>query len=169
MSDNLPPFQHHLKNFLDCLPGSEKQEITEAIQLYARAALAQAQSLPDCLVVDRGFRWDGYRQSHFPQLVVEFDPVPFDAPSNSKGWADRDRLAEMLAASPAQPVQPSEHKTLSEAGLTFQQADAAAKVLAERMDYPWSHMPQQGRDKMRDIAQAVIEAAHGIAAPQPKD
>jgi hypothetical protein len=64
----------------------------------------------------------------------------------------------------AAPVKQSEQvrKPLSDAGLTFPQIDAAAKVLADRMDYPWSPMPQQGRDKMREIAQAVIEAAHHI-------
>ena len=70
---------------------------------------------------------------------------------------------------PEQAAQ-TERKPLMEAGLTFQQADAAAKELADRMDYPWSHMTQKGRDNMREIAQAVIEAAHGITAPpKPKD
>lgn len=40
--------------------------------------------------------------------------------------------------------------------------DAAARILAERMDYPWSHMPEKGRESMREIAAAVI-----AAAPQP--
>ena len=64
---------------------------------------------------------------------------------------------------PEQAAQ-TERKPIMEAGLTFQQADAAAKELADRMDYPWSHMTQKGRDNMREIAQAVIEAAHGITA-----
>ena len=59
---------------------------------------------------------------------------------------------------------------MGERAPAFSQIDAAAKVLAERMDYPWSQMPEQGRDKMREIAQAVIEAANGIpASPKPKD
>ncbi len=37
--------------------------------------------------------------------------------------------------------------------------DAASKVLAEAMDYPWEHMPVQGRDNMRKIAATVIDAA----------
>lgn len=37
--------------------------------------------------------------------------------------------------------------------------DAAAKKLAACMDYPWEHMPEQGRDSMRAHAKAVIEAA----------
>ena len=37
--------------------------------------------------------------------------------------------------------------------------EAAAQKLAECMDYPWAHMPEQGRTHMRKYAQAVIDAA----------
>lgn len=37
--------------------------------------------------------------------------------------------------------------------------DAAAKSLAEAMDYPWEHMPEQGRAQMKANACKVIEAA----------
>lgn len=37
--------------------------------------------------------------------------------------------------------------------------DAAAKKLAACMDYPWEHMPEQGRASMREHATAVIGAA----------
>lgn len=37
--------------------------------------------------------------------------------------------------------------------------DAAAKKLAACMDYPWEHMPEQGRASMREHAKAVIDAA----------
>jgi len=37
--------------------------------------------------------------------------------------------------------------------------EAAAKALAECMDYPWSHMPEKGRATMREHAQTVIRAA----------
>ena len=46
----------------------------------------------------------------------------------------------------------------------IQGIDAAAKKLAECMDYPWEHMPEAGRTKMREHAQAVIQAA----APVPQ-
>ena len=36
---------------------------------------------------------------------------------------------------------------------------AAAKKLAACMDYPWEHMPEQGRASMREHAKAVIDAA----------
>lgn len=37
--------------------------------------------------------------------------------------------------------------------------EAAAQKMAECMDYPWAHMPEQGRTHMRKYAQAVIDAA----------
>lgn len=37
--------------------------------------------------------------------------------------------------------------------------DAAAKALAESMDYPWEFMPEQGRARMKANARMVIEAA----------
>jgi len=37
--------------------------------------------------------------------------------------------------------------------------DAAAKKLAECMDYPWGHMPEKGRASMRDHAKSIICAA----------
>lgn len=37
--------------------------------------------------------------------------------------------------------------------------ESAAKVLANCMDYPWEHMPENGRVLMRKHAQAVIDAA----------
>ncbi len=37
--------------------------------------------------------------------------------------------------------------------------EAAAKAMAECMDYPWAHMPEQGRGTMREHAQTVIRAA----------
>ncbi len=42
--------------------------------------------------------------------------------------------------------------------------EAAAKALAECMDYPWAHMPEQGRAHMREHAQSVIRA--GLPAAQ---
>lgn len=40
-----------------------------------------------------------------------------------------------------------------------EQIEAAAKKLAEVFDYPWEHMPEQGRATMRNNAIAVIGAA----------
>lgn len=37
--------------------------------------------------------------------------------------------------------------------------DAGAQVLAECFDYPWEHMPEQGRESMRQHVKRVLEAA----------
>jgi hypothetical protein len=37
--------------------------------------------------------------------------------------------------------------------------EAAAKKMAACMDYPWEHMPEQGRASMREHAKAVIDTA----------
>lgn len=34
--------------------------------------------------------------------------------------------------------------------------DLAARKLAECMDYPWEHMPEAGRNKMREHAKAIL-------------
>ena len=46
--------------------------------------------------------------------------------------------------------------------LTDEQLDKAGMKLAECMYYPWEHMPEEGKRNMRDLAKAIIEAAHGI-------
>lgn len=37
--------------------------------------------------------------------------------------------------------------------------EGAAQKLAACMDYPWEHMPEQGRASMREHAKSVIDAA----------
>lgn len=44
--------------------------------------------------------------------------------------------------------------------------EAASQKMAECMDYPWAHMPEQGRTHMRKYAQAVIDAALAAQVPQ---
>ena len=55
---------------------------------------------PDYRIADRGFRWDAENRQHIPQLLIEFTPVPENAPNASSGWKDRDKLAAMLVAAP---------------------------------------------------------------------
>ena len=69
-----------------------------------RASPASASvTAPDYRIADRGFRWDAETRQHIPQLLIEFTPVPANAPNDSNGWKDRDKLAEMLAAAPTPP------------------------------------------------------------------
>lgn len=43
--------------------------------------------------------------------------------------------------------------------LTDEQVEAAAKMLAQCMDYPWGCMPDKGRAAMREHARKVVAAA----------
>lgn len=111
MNDNLPPLPPNVMNVLRRIRACEGEVpaqvvLEHAMQAYARAAIeANKQAVPDCRVVDRGFRWDADRQEHVPTLVTEFDAVPLNSPYDAKGWTDRDALAAMLAAAPQpQPV-----------------------------------------------------------------
>ena len=54
-------------------------------------------------IAERGFRWDAENRQHIPQLLIEFTPVPANAPNDSNGWKDRDKLAGMLATAPTPP------------------------------------------------------------------
>jgi len=61
----------------------------------------------------------------------------------------------MLAAAPEAPAQAS--------AVDERAIDAAARKIAECMDYPWEHMPEKGRSTMRDHAKAVLDAARAAA------
>lgn len=41
--------------------------------------------------------------------------------------------------------------------------EKAAMVIAKAMDYPWEHMPEQGREHMRQSALKAINAARSAA------
>ena len=76
-----------------------------AEQWNRRASPASAPvAAPDYRIADRGFRWDAENRQHIPQLLIEFTPVPENAPNASSGWKDRDKLAAMLVAAPTPPV-----------------------------------------------------------------
>ncbi|AMM23202.1 hypothetical protein [Variovorax sp. PAMC 28711] len=48
---------------------------------------------------------------------------------------------------------------------TDAQIEAAAKIIAECMDYPWAHMPEQGRKTMREHASKVAAVLSLHPAP----
>lgn len=60
-------------------------------------------------------------------------------------------IAAYEAATPAQQAEAQEPCAPA-------QLEAGAKKLAEVLDYPWEHMPQQGRQTMRDNVIAVLMA-----------
>lgn len=157
----LPPTPEWLAN---CSP-----HLRANVQAYARAAIeANTQAVPDCRVVDRGFRWDADRQEHVPTLVTEFDAVPFNSPYDAKGWTDRDALAAMLAAAPqpqpvAQPVQASDAATL---------AIDALEAAKDGLDWYRGVCPQHvagDDDEMDQQIEAAIAALQGNPANQQKE
>ena len=69
-----------------------------------RASPASAPvAAPDYRIAGLGFQWDAKNRQHIPQLLIEFTPVPANAPNDSKGWKDRDKLAAILSAAPTPP------------------------------------------------------------------
>ncbi len=73
---------------------------------------------------------------------------------NSRIAALKKEAHDWWSAAASRPPASSERVALSEDRL-----EAAAKVLAQCMDYPWSHMPEKGRDTMRNNVKLIIEAA----------
>lgn len=69
----------------------------------------------------------------------------------------RDELRAALQAS----RQPQAQQAVAEGAgdVTDAQIEAGAKAIAVCMDYPWDHMPEQGRQLMRLHAATVIQAA----------
>ena len=55
--------------------------------------MAELKATAPVLVVGASFRFDGAQQVHVPQLLLEFEPVPVNAPCDAKGWKDRDAFA----------------------------------------------------------------------------
>ncbi|MCP2516789.1 hypothetical protein M5J07_17755 [Achromobacter mucicolens] len=66
-----------------------------------------------------------------------------------RGWNQCPREVSASVAAPA----------AGDARLPALNIEAAAKAMAECMDYPWAHMPEQGRATMREHAQTVTRAA----------
>lgn len=71
------------------------------------------------------------------------DALLSDIRKSTAGPAHREQISMLLANDPAPH-------------LDF---DAAAKKLAECMDYPWEEMPEKGRRNMREHAMAIVREA----------
>lgn len=107
-----------------------------------------------------------FNSDQVAEVVAELKHSRAHIAKLKRGLADADAAHMMYAE---QVVQLNQQ--LVAAGITaencelFRQAmdrtnvEAAAMKLAKCMDYPWQHMPEQGRNEMRKHAQAVIDAA----------
>ena len=97
---------------------------------------------------------------------------PHQKAKHPKIWSDAFPLYAATPAAPSQELvkrpqncgtsfcsciecvcEPSQTVTLTDSSV-----DAAAKILAERFDYPWTYMPEQGRNSMRETVRAIIAA-----------
>lgn len=125
-------------------------------------------------------------------VMVPVDPTEamLEAANNEETWDDDAMHAEtyrsMIAAAPTE-AKPAPYHCQScngygmiggpsfyapdEGGVPCpdcatpdEQIEAAAKVIAERMDSPWEHMYEQGRNNMRNIARAAMIAARPLTA-----
>lgn len=103
--------------------------------------------------------WDSANDAlelHRQRLAATTAPAPAqDEPfghfrAEPFGWTDCAKDDEGAIALYERP---------QEVGLTDEAVNDAAKVLAERFDYPWERMPEEGRKNMRVQARAVVEAA----------
>lgn len=73
-----------------------------------------------------------------------------------------EEVAELRAENKALTSYKAENESLRNA--VNIDIEAAAKMLAACMDYPWEHMPANGRDLMRRHAKDIVDAA--ISSPE---
>jgi hypothetical protein len=86
------------------------RDLVERRLLYAYTIAKEAPQ-PQSLTVPQGmkvayvgFVFDSEKQQHTPKVEIHFEPVPANAPNDSKGWKDRDAFVAMLAAAPEAPA-----------------------------------------------------------------
>lgn len=115
----LPPLPAAELRLHDGGPSGARGYSGRAMQCYAAhygqavAAQSSAPAVPQGLKVERGFEWDGEALHHVPTLLVEFEPVPMNSPNTSKGWSDRDAVADMLTQQ-----EPTRGQRMRDAGFT---------------------------------------------------
>ncbi|MNL38243.1 hypothetical protein D3C87_1604400 [compost metagenome] len=82
---------------------------------------------------------------------------PADVPTNGVKAIATTGKADSPLAAPVQQDAPA--PSMVGDAMTCTQIDRAAQTLAACMDYPWEHMPEQGRNEMRKHAWAIVGAA----------
>ena len=148
------PTEHECHELLMSMEPSANEH--EAVLKFARAVLA---------------KWGQ------PQAVAGGEPVAWmwqhdetgrtgfvDCWQVENGWQENNPRLRIVSK-----LYTTQQPTQAPAGavpLTPEQITAAAKKLAECMEYPWDHMPEQGRAEMRKHARAVLSAANCIKGGQ---
>lgn len=102
-----------------------------------QAGAQQAADEPIAVVVER----DGQRGRFVCETIFGFTPF----------------VGAKLYDAPVQQDAPA--PSMVGDAMTCTQIDRAAQTLAACMDYPWEHMPEQGRNEMRKHAWAIVGAA----------
>jgi len=114
----------------------DKQALIEAIADHlaqpapAPVVPADMVMVPPCRAADVGFRFDGVRQTHVPQVLLEFEPVPIGSPADAQGWKDRDALVKLIAADNA-----ALREIISTHARIALEQDARVKVLEQAVQH----------------------------------
>ena len=119
---HLAPFE---QNYID--------QLERELALLKASPASASVAAPDYRIADRGFRWDAENRQHIPQLLIEFTPVPENAPNASSGWKDRDKLAAMLATAPTPPVSEDKDKIIAAANALENIASTSSSTRIRRV------------------------------------
>ena len=119
---HLAPFE---QNYID--------QLERELALLKASPASASVAAPDYRIADRGFRWDAENRQHIPQLLIEFTPVPENAPNASSGWKDRDKLAAMLVAAPTPPVSEDKDKIIAAANALENIASTSSSTRIRRV------------------------------------
>ena len=108
-------------------------QLERELALLKASPASASVAAPDYRIADRGFRWDAENRQHIPQLLIEFTPVPENAPNASSGWKDRDKLAAMLVAAPTPPVSEDKDKIIAAANALENIASTSSSTRIRRV------------------------------------
>ncbi|CAB3909771.1 hypothetical protein LMG26842_05807 [Achromobacter dolens] len=109
-------------------------------------------------------QWPDATRLDGSEVPTLWQPLPADPCPTCN---DQGAVGNILTAQPCPDCAAPGVSTVEDAQAPEFDLEAAAKALAECMDYPWEWMSEKGRAQMRMNAQAVIDAA--IAAQRKGD
>ena len=135
--------------------------IEQLVQLESSKNRLHLEYMGKAMPADVYLRFQKLRDERIPALLDQLRAGLAEAPDQppahfAHAYADQLLLRCLVPSESAPQAQPAD-------ALDF---EAAAKVMAQRMDYPWEHMPEEGRSHMRESARKIVNAA--MAAGQAK-
>lgn len=118
------------------------------------AALKVEMSWPiPCHIATTTYRFDGERQVHIPQLLLEFAAVPVGAPNTAQGWADRDSVARLIADATT-PADATARIAALEAALAERERPTVA-IGAKASE--WKTLSPQAQALIQQAAQKAVD------------